>query len=116
MKKADQWSGLFLLLLSALICWGAYDLPYGKVRDPGPGFLPWWLGMILGMMSLALLLKSIWQEEKAKTLNKGVRIPGFPSVITSCRIQDDRVRRELGCKRRQRGKVQKQTLEIGLSR
>jgi len=68
MKKADQWSGFFLLILSALICWGAYDLPYGKVRDPGPGFLPWWLGVILGMMSLALLLKSTWQKKEAKSL------------------------------------------------
>jgi len=68
MKKADQWSGFFLLILSALICWGAYDLPYGKVRDPGPGFLPWWLGVILGMMSIALLLKSAWQKGEAKTL------------------------------------------------
>jgi putative tricarboxylic transport membrane protein len=68
MKKADQWSGFFLLILSALICWGAYGLPYGKVRDPGPGFLPWWLGLILGMMSLALLLKCSRRNEKAKTL------------------------------------------------
>jgi putative tricarboxylic transport membrane protein len=66
MKKADQWSGLFLFLLSSLIFWGSLDLPYGTIRDPGPGFLPRWLGVILGMMSLALILKTILQGEKPR--------------------------------------------------
>lgn len=68
MKKADQWSGLFLFLLSSLIFWGSLDLPYGTIRDPGPGFLPRWLGVILGAMSLALILKSTLQREEARMI------------------------------------------------
>lgn len=30
-------------------------LPYGVVRNPGPGFFPWWLGLSLGLLSLVLL-------------------------------------------------------------
>ncbi|MBP1723375.1 MAG: tripartite tricarboxylate transporter TctB family protein [Deltaproteobacteria bacterium] len=70
MKKADQWSGLFLFLLSSLIFWGSLDLPYGTIRDPGPGFLPRWLGVILGAMSLALILKSTLQREKARMIRE----------------------------------------------
>lgn len=65
MKKADQWSALFLIFLAAFICWGSSLLPYGNIHDPGPGFLPVWLGIILGAMSLGLILKT--------TIEKGSR-------------------------------------------
>lgn len=34
-------------------------LPYGIVRNPGPGFFPWWLGLSLGLLSLVLLGQSL---------------------------------------------------------
>ena len=68
MKKADQWSGLVLLILSGLMCWGSIFLPYGNIRNPGPGFYPLWLGIILGAMSLGLILKAARQKEGARTL------------------------------------------------
>jgi hypothetical protein len=68
MKKTDQWSGLFLLLIAGLICWGAFLLPYGNVRNPGPGFYPLWLGILLAAMSLALLWQSTRRKEGARTL------------------------------------------------
>ncbi len=68
MKKADQWSGLVLLIFSALIFWGAIPMPYGTLRDPGPGFLPLWLGILLGAMSIGLILKVTWQKEGARML------------------------------------------------
>jgi len=69
MKKADQWSGLVLLILSGLICWGAILLPYGNIRNPGPGFFPLSLGIILGGMAIGLIWKTTRQKE-------GVRTPG----------------------------------------
>jgi len=68
MKKADQWSGLILLILSGLICWGSLFLPYGNIRNPGPGFYPLWLGIILGAMSVGLIWKTSRQKEGARTL------------------------------------------------
>ena len=68
MKKADQWSGLVLLILSGLICWGSLLLPYGSVQNPGPGFYPLWLGIILGGMSAGLILKAARQKAGARTL------------------------------------------------
>jgi len=68
MKKADQWSGLFLLILAGFICWGALSLSYGRVHNPGPGFYPFWLGVILGAMALGLFLKTTCQKERAKAL------------------------------------------------
>ena len=68
MKKADQWSGLALVILAGLICAGAAFLPYGEIHNPGPGFFPLWLGIILGVMAVGLVVKTTWQKEGAKAL------------------------------------------------
>jgi putative tricarboxylic transport membrane protein len=68
MKKADQGSGLVLLVIAGFISWGSISLPYGNIHNPGPGFFPLWLGIILGTMAVGLVLKSTWQKEKAKLL------------------------------------------------
>ncbi len=67
MKKADQWSGVVLLIFSGLICSGSVFLPYGNIHDPGPGFFPLWLGIILGAMSLGLIFQSA-RQKGARTL------------------------------------------------
>ena len=58
MKKCDQWSGLFLLLVAVLICWGSLRMPYGSLHNPGPGFYPFWLGILLAGMSLGLIVEA----------------------------------------------------------
>jgi putative tricarboxylic transport membrane protein len=68
MKKADQWSGLVLLIIAGLICWRAASLPYGRLRNPGPGFYPLWLGILLGVMSIGLFVKITRQKERARIL------------------------------------------------
>ena len=66
MKKSDQWSGLFLLILAMFICWGSLRLPYGDIHNPGPGFFPLWLGIFLGGMSIGLFVKITLQKEAAR--------------------------------------------------
>ena len=68
MKKADQWSGLVLLIISGLICGGALSLPYGAARNPGPGFYPFWLGILLAFLSVGMMLKAARQKEGARIL------------------------------------------------
>ena len=57
-----------MLIFSGLICWGAMFLPYGNIHDPGPGFYPLWLGIILGTMSIALMLQAFRQKAGGRTL------------------------------------------------
>jgi hypothetical protein len=66
MKKSDQWSGLFLLILAIFMCWGSLGLPYGSIHNPGPGFFPLWLGIILGAMSIGLFMTITLQKETAR--------------------------------------------------
>jgi putative tricarboxylic transport membrane protein len=68
MKKADQWSGLFLSILAAGMILAAVRLPYGTIHNPGPGFFPFWLGVILGGMSIALFVQATRGKENERTL------------------------------------------------
>lgn len=70
MRKIDQWSGVVLLIVSACICWGSALLPYGNVHNPGPGFLPLWLGILLGAMSVGLIVQTSLRKEKGKMLRE----------------------------------------------
>ena len=56
-----------LLVLSLLICSASLStLSYGHYHLPGPGFLPFWSGVLLGLLSLGLLFKSILQSKGRK--------------------------------------------------
>ena len=44
-----------LLLLAAVAIQQAARLPFGSVRNPGPGFLPWWTSVIVAVLSVVLL-------------------------------------------------------------
>lgn len=58
MKKADLWSGIVLLIFSAIVCWSSILMPYGSLSHPRAGFLPLWYGIILGVLSICLILKT----------------------------------------------------------
>ena len=70
MKKADQWSGLALSILAAGMIFAALRLPYGNLHNPGPGFFPLWLGVILGGMSIALFVQTTRGKESERTLKE----------------------------------------------
>lgn len=55
MKRHQIGCALFLLLFGIFICWEARGLGVGQVVKPGPGFFPFWLGLALIIVSLALL-------------------------------------------------------------
>jgi len=70
MREPINWkdgvSALVLLAPSLFICLGSLDnLSYGSYHRPGPGFLPFWKGLLIGLMSLGLLFKSIWPGGEA---------------------------------------------------
>jgi putative tricarboxylic transport membrane protein len=56
MKKLDRWSSIFWLVLSIGVCIRAYQLGMGSMHNPGPGFLFFWCGVILGGLSLLVLV------------------------------------------------------------
>ncbi len=53
------------MVIGAGVCYGGYDLELGTLRDPGSGFMFFWVGIIMMGLSLSILIRAI--REKSKT-------------------------------------------------
>lgn len=63
-KEPDFLSGIFLFLLGAGLCFHSWQIGLGIPSKPGPGFMPFLIGLVLASLSLGLvlqvLLKNAW--------------------------------------------------------
>ena len=64
MARADVVAAVGVILLAALAAYEAGKLPLGTVSNPGPGFLPWWAALTLGVLAL-LRLAQAWVARPA---------------------------------------------------
>ncbi len=61
----DSVSAVVLLILAFAICIGSTaTLSYGSYHRPGPAFLPFWTGILIGAMSIALLAQSLLRSPR----------------------------------------------------
>lgn len=73
MKNYDFLSGLFLMVLSGVICTVSYRLGLGETHKPGPGFIPFGISGLLGLMSLYLCIKGLFQVIKGYKENEAFK-------------------------------------------
>jgi hypothetical protein len=59
MRRNDLISSLFFLVCGLLIMAGSLGMPIGRLGEPGPGFLPLFVGILLALLSAALLIRSL---------------------------------------------------------
>lgn len=67
MSKADRWIGLFFALFSAYVCAESLKLGLGTFHRPGPGFLSFHAGIVLGILSLALVSLGFFRNQEEGT-------------------------------------------------
>jgi len=60
----DLVSGLFWLGVSVFAAVQGFALGLGSVQRPGPGFFPFWGGVVLGLLSLPLLIRALGAAER----------------------------------------------------
>lgn len=61
----DLTSGLFWLAIAIFFTIESFThLKLGTLRQPGPGFFPLWSGLLLGILSLILLVRSLRSPER----------------------------------------------------
>ncbi|HXV80815.1 MAG TPA: tripartite tricarboxylate transporter TctB family protein [Candidatus Binatia bacterium] len=61
----DLTSGLFWLAVAIFFAIESFiHLKLGTLRQPGPGFFPFWSGLLLGISSLILLVRSFRSRER----------------------------------------------------
>lgn len=76
MLKSDRWTGIFFFILSAYVCGESLRLGLGDMHSPGPGFISFWSGLILGLMATGLVIGSF-----LKRGSSGERFVNWPSVV-----------------------------------
>jgi putative tricarboxylic transport membrane protein len=63
MSKADRISGLFWLVFGVIVSIESHRMRLGTLHRPGPGFLFFWVGIALAIMSLVILIRA-WLTPK----------------------------------------------------
>ncbi|MBI1962167.1 MAG: tripartite tricarboxylate transporter TctB family protein [Candidatus Rokubacteria bacterium] len=59
MARRDGIAALVMLLGAGAVVWEAAKLPFGVVRNPGPGFVPWWVALVLAALSALLGVQAL---------------------------------------------------------
>jgi putative tricarboxylic transport membrane protein len=62
MQQAERIVAALCVVLGACIIWQAWGMEYLTSIGPGPGFFPWWLGLILTGLSAAWLVSAVWRS------------------------------------------------------
>jgi putative tricarboxylic transport membrane protein len=77
---------MFWLALSIFLCIESIQAGFGSFRYPGPGFLPFCSGVVLGTFAIILLIISILKrkgEETVKNLWKGIELNKVIVIVIS---------------------------------
>ena len=73
MRRADQITGVIVLIFSCTLMEGSWRMPPSATFGPGAGFLPFWLGALLAFLSILLIVNAFRRPVVAATK------PVFPS-------------------------------------
>lgn len=64
MNRKEAISAIVLLSFSIAICFQAGRYPFGTVSKVGPGFVPFYLGIVLAVLSIIILIKTVVRSEE----------------------------------------------------
>lgn len=67
MQKFDRYSSLFWILLSVLICYYSYRLGIGTLGNPGSGFIFFYSGIFIGIMSISVFVTSFAKSDESQS-------------------------------------------------
>ena len=66
------------------VCYGGYDLELGTLRDPGSGFMFFWVGIIMVGLSASILIRALKMKaevERISILGKDIRWKKIIAVL-----------------------------------
>ena len=67
MKRADQITGFIALIFSLTLMEGSRSMPPSATFGPGAGFLPFWCGALLAVLSILLIIDAFRRPAAAVT-------------------------------------------------
>lgn len=81
MRRADIAGGLIFVAVGMVIAWQAIPLGYWTHMGPGPGFVPLWSGVAIGLGGLLLFIQSLRSKEPREEGENGGKMPGIPRSV-----------------------------------
>ena len=84
--RKDLISSLFWVASGALIILGSLRLPLGGPQNPGPGFLPFLVGVLMLILSVVLLFRSTHLKREKIAGPAGVSSKSFKLVGTAAAL------------------------------
>jgi len=63
-SQRDFWSGLMFVLIGLAFAWASTAYDFGSSAQPGPGMLPFALGLLLALLGGLVLFKSLAIESE----------------------------------------------------
>jgi uncharacterized membrane protein HdeD (DUF308 family) len=58
-NREDFWSGVMFIVLGSGFAWQASSYQMGNAARMGPGYFPFWLGLVLALIGVVVLLSSL---------------------------------------------------------
>jgi hypothetical protein len=86
MRRADVVAAGAVLAFAAVAFHQAGRLPLGTARNPGPGFVPWWVAAALGVLAVALLVQALAARPASGAAASGARagpVAGLLAVLAA---------------------------------
>lgn len=66
MNFYDRVSGVIWLAVSLFVCAESAEVGVGTFPSPGPGFLPFWSGMVLGLLAISLIITRTLKKKRGE--------------------------------------------------
>ena len=88
MKKIDLIPAIFWMVLGIVVVAGSYRLRLGTLSDPGPGLMPFILGIMLSLSSVPIFVRSIFvivrnQGHEDESIWSGIEFKRLIIVVIS---------------------------------
>ena len=80
MRLTDRIGGVLLLALALYITWEARAWDYTTDGIPGPGFAPFWVGLLVAVAAVAVLVRS-WRRPLGGLLGRRREVRGEEHVF-----------------------------------
>jgi putative tricarboxylic transport membrane protein len=68
-QRLDKIGSLVCLVIAGIALWQSMKVPMGNIRQPGPGFLPFWVGVILALLSAFLCFDANFRKPAAEPVH-----------------------------------------------
>jgi len=69
-NKQNFWSGLMFIVLGSAFAWKSTEYSMGTAARMGPGYFPFWLGVIMAILGAIILLTSLTKKAEKTEIGK----------------------------------------------